>query len=281
MSDFICPVCGGELIKKERTYACGKGHSFDIAKSGYVNLLPSSGKGKRHGDDKRMVKARTELFRRGHYDNLSDLIADLADHYSEKGVRVLDAGCGEGKYTCEVLSRLSRSGKAPTVLGIDISKDALIQAAKRSKALRLAAASSAALPLPDGSIDLILNIFSPFMGGEFCRVLRPGGKLIRAYPLARHLWELKELIYDRPYENPVTDMEEEGFRILERREIRYGIHLADNEEIMSLFQMTPYYYKTGAADQAKAQSAQSLDTTLEFGVVVYENINGGIHNGDL
>ena len=93
------------------------------------------------------------------------------------------------------------------VIGVDISKDALIQAARRSKELRLAAASSAALPLPDGSIGLILNIFSPFMGGEFRRVLCPGGKLIRAYPLARHLWELKALIYDRPYENPVSDMQ--------------------------------------------------------------------------
>ena len=270
MNDFICPVCGGALLKNEKTYACGKGHSFDIAKSGYVNLLPSSGKGKRHGDDKLMVRARTALFSRGHYDNLSDLIADFADEYSAKGVRVLDAGCGEGKYSCDVLDRLRRAGKEPVVIGVDISKDALIQAARRSKELRLAAASSAALPLPDGSIGLILNIFSPFMGGEFRRVLCPGGKLIRAYPLARHLWELKELIYDKPYENPVTDMEEEGFRIVDRREIRYPIHLSGSEEIMALFQMTPYYYKTGAADQAKARQAQALDTWLEFGVVVYE-----------
>lgn len=270
MSDFICPVCGGALTRNEKTYSCGKGHSFDIAKSGYVNLLPSSGKGKRHGDDKLMVRARTALFSRGHYDNLSDLIADFADEYAEKGVQVLDAGCGEGKYTCDVLSRLTRAGKEPVVIGVDISKDALIQAARRSKELRLAAASSAALPLPDGSIDLILNIFSPFMGGEFHRVLCPGGKLIRAYPLARHLWELKALIYDRPYENPVNDMEEDGFRIIDRREIRYPIHLSGSEEIMALFQMTPYYYKTGAADQAKAQKAETLDTMLEFGVVVYE-----------
>lgn len=270
MSDFICPVCGGALTRNEKTYSCGKGHSFDIAKSGYVNLLPSSGKGKRHGDDKLMVRARTALFSRGHYDNLSDLIADFADEYAEKGVRVLDAGCGEGKYTCDVLRRLTRAGKEPVVIGVDISKDALIQAARRSKELRLAAASSAALPLPDGSIDLILNIFSPFMGGEFHRVLCPGGKLIRAYPLARHLWELKALIYDRPYENPVNDMEEDGFRIIDRREIRYPIHLSGSEEIMALFQMTPYYYKTGAADQAKAQKAETLDTMLEFGVVVYE-----------
>ena len=54
MNDFICPVCGGALLKNEKTYSCGKGHSFDIAKSGYVNLLPSSGKGKRqHTEEKK------------------------------------------------------------------------------------------------------------------------------------------------------------------------------------------------------------------------------------
>ena len=269
MSDFICPVCGGALTKTEKTYFCKKGHCFDIAKSGYVNLLPSSGKGKRHGDDKLMVRARTALFSRGHYDNLSDLIANLADEYSAKGVRVLDAGCGEGKYSCDVLDRLRRAGKEPVVIGVDISKDALIQAARRSKELRLAAASSAALPLPDGSIGLILNIFSPFMGGEFRRVLCPGGKLIRAYPLARHLWELKALIYDRPYENPVTSMEEEGFRIVERREIRYPIHLSGSEEIMALFQMTPYYYKTSPEGHARVNALTSLETEADFEVLIY------------
>lgn len=270
MTDFLCPVCGGELHKNEKSFSCPSGHSFDIAKSGYVNLLPSSGKGKRHGDDKLMVRARTRLFSHGHYDNLSELIAELSALYSKNGVRVLDAGCGEGKYTVDVLEKLKAEGKDPVMLGVDISKDALIAASKRSEELRLAAASSAALPVADGSVGLILNIFSPFIGSEFSRVLENGGKLIRAYPLSRHMWELKELIYDRPYENPVTDMEEEGFKIIDRRELRYSIHLSDSEEIMDLFKMTPYYYKTGAADQAKAQNADELDTVLEFGVAVYQ-----------
>ena len=155
-------------------------------------------------------------------------------------------------------------------IGIDISKDALSYAARRSKSFTLAAASSSRLPLSDGCADLLLNIFSPFVPEEFCRVLAPSGKLIRVYPLERHLWELKSLVYDRPYENPPTPLDAEGFRIQETRTVCYGIHLSSGEDIMRLFQMTPYYYKTGRTDQEKAARAQSLDVTLAFGIAIYE-----------
>lgn len=270
MTELICPVCGGALERNERTYRCPSGHSFDRARSGYVNLLPPAPGGKRRGDDKLMVRARTAFLDKGYYDRLAELLADCADRYAPRDACVVDAGCGEGMYTARVLERLAQSGKRPEVVGLDISKEALIRAAKRSGELTLCAASTAHMPLPDGCADLVLNIFSPFMGGEFARVLKPGGKLIRAVPLERHLWGLKKLIYDTPYENPPTDLEEPGFHMVEQRELRYQITLDKNEDIMNLFQMTPYYYKTGAADQEKAARAQCLTTAVEFGVCVYE-----------
>lgn len=275
MADFICPVCGGRLTLENRSLRCGKGHSFDIAKSGYVNLLLSSGQGKRHGDDRLMVIARRDLLNKGYYDPLAEEIAACADEYSEGEVSLLDAGCGEGKYTVQVLEKLTASGKTADIVGIDISKDALQYAAKRSKKLQLAVASSAALPVGDESMDMVLNIFSPFMEKEFFRVLRPGGVLIRVCPLRRHLWELKELIYDTPYENPEEDMSAEGFEIAEQREVRYRISIDNNEDIMALFKMTPYYYKTGRTDQQKAENAKALDTALEFGITVYRRRQHG------
>lgn len=269
MAELICPVCRGALMPVEKSYRCGKGHSFDKAKSGYVNLLLSSGQGKRHGDDKLMVIARRNLLDKGYYDPLANEIAACVDEYTGVTVSLLDAGCGEGKYTCDILTRLTQSGKSADIVGIDISKDALQYAAKRSKALTLAVASSAALPVRDESMDVVLNIFSPFMRDEFHRVLKSGGVLVRVYPLRRHLWELKELIYDTPYENPEEDMSAEGFEIADSREVKYRITMDNNEDIMSLFKMTPYYYKTGKTDQQKAEKAQSLDTALEFGIVIY------------
>lgn len=270
MAELICPVCGGPLAAEEKTYRCPAGHSFDRAKSGYVNLLPPAPEGKRHGDDKLMVKARSEFLDKGYYDRLAEEVAACACRYAPRDPRVVDAGCGEGMYTARVLSRLTASGRTAHVVGIDISKDALIRAAKRSKELTLCVASTAHMPLADGWADVVLNIFSPFMGGEFARVLKPGGTLIRVVPLERHLWELKKLIYDTPYENQVMALEEPGFRIIERRELRYEITLDSGEDIMSLFKMTPYYYKTGAADQKKAEAAEHLKTAVEFCVLVYE-----------
>lgn len=126
------------------------------------------------------------------------------------------------------------------------------------------------LPVEDGSVDVVLNIFSPFVPEEFARVLKPGGYLLRAYPLREHLWELKALIYDTPRDNPPTPLTTEGFTLVETREVRDIIRLSCNEDILSLFRMTPYYYKTGAKDQQKAEQAQELSVKLAFGLAIYQ-----------
>ena len=168
-----------------------------------------------------------------------------------------------------MLRAVESAGKRGALLGVDISKTALQYAAKRSPDLTLCVASCAHLPVGDGSVDEVLNIFSPFVPEEFARVLRRGGYLLRAYPLREHLWELKALIYDTPRDNPPTPLETEGFTLLETREVRDRIHLPCNEDIQALFRMTPYYYKTGAKDQAKAAQAQTLDVALAFGLAIY------------
>lgn len=271
MPDFICPVCGKLLSKNEKMYFCSSGHNFDISKKGYVNLLMSSAKG-RHGDDKMMVRARRDFLDKGYYDRLSQALCDMVLKYSEKSVSIIDCGCGECKYTMDILNKLKNAGICPDISGIDISKEALYYGAGRSKDVRLAVASSAKLPFESCCADMVICIFSPFVPEEFGRVLKPGGKIIKAYPLERHLWELKKLIYEKPYENKRENDEQEGFEILEREEVKYMISLDSNEDIENLFKMTPYYYKTGFEDQKKAEAAQSLDVSLEFGITVYEKI---------
>ena len=274
MPELMCPVCGQPLILEGKTYRCETGHCFDCAKSGYVNLLPPAPGGKRHGDDKLMVKARTDFLDKGYYDPLAAAVARCAADCKGDHLHIVDAGCGEGKYTVDVLNHLAEHGKTADIVGIDISKEALICAARRSKAVKLCVASTAHMPLADGCADVVLNIFSPFMGEEFARVLKPDGRLICVVPLERHLWELKQLIYDTPYENPAPTVELNGFTLVQRQDLRYEIELTCNEDIINLFKMTPYYYKTGAADQKKAEAAEYLKTTIEFGVLVYRKSGG-------
>ena len=94
MLDLLCPVCGGRLTREETVWRCENRHSFDVARSGYVNLLPPSAAGKRHGDDKRMVAARTAFLSRGYYDHLIGAVAETCAQLAGPDACVLDAGCG-------------------------------------------------------------------------------------------------------------------------------------------------------------------------------------------
>ena len=268
---FRCPVCSQELKKEEKIWVCPQGHTFDIAAKGYVNLLMSNSSGaKRHGDDRLMINARRDFLSKGFYEPLREAVYEALSADFPRGGTLLDAGCGEGIYSLAVLRAIEKAGKHGELLGVDISKTALQYASKRSPDFTLCVASCAHLPVEDGSVDEVLNIFSPFVPEEFARVLKPGGYLLRAYPLREHLWELKALIYDTPRDNPPTPLTTEGFTLVETREVRDIIHLSCNEDILSLFRMTPYYYKTGAKDQQKAEQAQELSVKLAFGLAIYQ-----------
>lgn len=270
-SSFICPVCGQTLFAGEKRYFCPKGHSFDRAKSGYVNLLQNQkSSAKRHGDDRLMVKTRTEFLEKGYYNNLRDRIGELAGKYTGKTVNILDVGCGECFYTRYVADYLENLGKKVTVYGIDISKSALTAAAGRRKDFSLRVGSIYRLPLADNSRDLVLNIFAPHSEKEFRRVLKPGGVYIRAIPLENHLMGLKKAIYDTPYANKVLDFALEGFKIGEVRELKTKIFLDNRQDMDNLFKMTPYYYKTGKREQERFANLDKLETETEFGVIVYK-----------
>ena len=134
MSIFCCPNCGRPLTGEERRLVCPAGHSFDRAKSGYVNLLLSRQTGqKHHGDDRLMVRARSAFLERGYYDPMRQELIRQALTAAREGLTVLDAGCGEGYYTAELARTLRGAGFRPGVSGIDISKAALQEAAKRDR----------------------------------------------------------------------------------------------------------------------------------------------------
>ena len=93
-----------------------------------------------------------------------------------------------------------------------------------------------------------------------------------AIPSAEHLWELKTAIYDTPYKNEVKPYELEGFEFLGSERITNEISLSTQQEIWSLFTMTPYYYKTGAAEQERLRQLTELRVTTDFELLTYRNI---------
>ncbi|WP_295044555.1 putative RNA methyltransferase [Ruminococcus sp.] len=269
MLKFCCPVCKEELNLDGRTYKCINNHCFDCAKQGYVNLLQiNKSKSKRHGDDKLMIEARTRFLNTNFYKPLCDLMCKLLKKYVPQNASVLDAGCGDCYYTEKIEKALA--DRNASVVGVDISKSALIAAAKRSKRINLAVASVFSLPVGDLSCDAVLNVFSPFAPEEYARVLKSGGVLLRVIPLENHLFSLKKAIYDNPLKNPEESTEIDGFTLAESQELKYSIELKSNEQIESLFKMTPYYYKTSRTDQQKVEKLSTLQTEIEFCVLVYK-----------
>ncbi len=268
--NFVCPVCNESLMPDGKTYKCSNNHCFDIAKQGYVNLLQSqTSKNKRHGDDKLMIKARTDFLNLDYYKPLAKAMAKTVIKYSEHSTKLIDAGCGDCYYTDYICNSFKEHSKEIEIIGVDISKEALIGASKRNRTIKTAVASVFNLPVKNESCDVVLNVFSPFAPKEYFRVLKKDGILVRVVPLENHLFELKEAIYDTAYKNPYEQAEIEGFKQIDNEILDYKIKLKSNDEIQSLFKMTPYYYKTSRNDQGKLNSIDSLEVTCQFEIRTY------------
>ncbi len=276
---YVCPICGEEFIsnddKNSRTLVCKKGHSFDLAKTGYANLLLQNKKNsKLPGDNKLMVLARKNFLDGDFYRPLCDEIAKvLSDDkfINSKNPSILDAGCGEGYYT----ALLAKNLPSGTFYGVDISKTAILYADKRANSYGISntkffVGSIFRLPVKDETFDVSLNIFAPFCLEETLRSLKKTGRFIMVIPAENHLFSLKEKIYDNPYLNEPKDYEIDGFKLEDVRKIEYKINLKSNEQIQNLFKMTPYYYKTSEKDQHKLDELENLETEVSFEILIYK-----------
>lgn len=268
---FCCPLCSAPLEREEKRWFCPAGHSFDRAAAGYVNLLPANRKhSKNPGDDQDMVAARAAFLDRGYYRPLRDALCQVVTEYAVNSPVLVDSGCGEGYYTTGLFQALTREGLSPRIAGVDLSRAALRRAAKRLPQGEFAVASAYRLPLASAGVDILVNIFSPLALEEFARVLRPGGLFCYAVPSARHLWEMKQVLYRQPYENPVKREDYPGFVWRSVKEIRYIANLKDGSDIMALFSMTPYAWKTPKEGVARLKSLDQLDCEIGFDLHLYQ-----------
>jgi Methylase involved in ubiquinone/menaquinone biosynthesis len=262
VSVFICPVCGHDFnfADNGKSLVCTNGHNFDKSAKGYVNLLTGNN-AKQHGDDKLMCRARHDFLAKDYYRPLLDTIINLMKNHTNQGDVILDAGCGEGWYTSNIIKALPDI----TVAAVDISKEALSIA----KINGAAVASVYDLPLKDNSVNMTLNVFSPFSDEEYRRVLTDNGLLLYVIPLEHHLYELKSLLYDKPYLNEVKPYELNGYDLLEAVEVKYSVDIENNQDIRNLFAMTPYYYTTGKKGHDIISNTLKLSTRVEFCVLLY------------
>ncbi len=253
---LICPVCSKQLTKTEKSYICDGNHSFDIAKEGYVNLLAGKHKaGELIGDNRDMAKARRSFLEKGCYDFLAEALCEKIINSDT----VLDISCGEGYYTDFI-----RRKTGAQVFGFDISKEMIKLAAKKYKEVTFFVANIARIPLEDESVDAAVQICAPFSEKEFARILKKDGCLYSVVPAKCHLWGLKSLLYEKPYENNEDDTVYELLEKVSEETVSVNATLNGNEYIMSLFAMTPYFYKTSEKDAERLRQTSKLETELSF-----------------
>ena len=267
---FRCPLCAEPLRREEHTCRCPAGHSFDIAREGYTYLLPVNRKhSAAPGDDREMAAARRDFLAKRYYEPLLHTLCQEILPRCGDAPTLLDSGCGEGYYTAGIYQALQAAGKQPRMAGIDISKFILRSAAKRERGVEFAVASAYRLPLADASVDVLLNCFSPLAIGEFRRVLRPGGHFLYVVPGAKHLWEMKAILYDRPYPNEERETPYEGFRYEAVVPVDGVITLPSREDIRNLFRMTPYAWKTPRGGRERLAAQETLTTRISFRIHIF------------
>ena len=268
---WSCPVCQLALICGEHRWYCENNHSFDVAKSGYSNLLLANHKAsKQPGDSPAMLQARRHFLAEGHFEPIVAAIADeLNNSYTHVEANhckyLLDIGCGEGYYLSQLLPRLHHNWQTA---GLDIAKTGVQMAAKRHPKSIWVCASSARIPVLDHSLNALLRIFAPSDAAQSHRVLGAQGVLITVTPAARHLYELKRALYDsvRLHEKAKTP---ENFELQHEREVNYEIHLTHSEDINSLLSMTPFLWRGQQTGRASLLQREQLRVQVSVTVSVY------------
>lgn len=261
---FACPICQENLTLVESSLKCENRHSFDLAKFGYVNLVPQIKQSANY--DKENFQNRQQILEAGFYQAILDAISDLIAS-SKTAKTILDIGCGEGFYS----RKLQENHSDKTFYAFDISKDSVQIAAKSENnwAVNWFVGDLARLPIKDASMDILLDIFSPANYGEFRRVLSKDGILIKVIPTENHLKEIRQIVQDqltkKDYSNQdIREHFQEHFSI-QSSQIASLTKPITTEQRQALLSMTPLLFHV---DQSKIDWSQLTEITIEAEILV-------------
>ena len=262
--ELLCPICAAPLRQTDKTFRCEAGHSFDMARQGYVNLLPVQNKRSLNpGDTREQVLSRRAFLEAGFYAPIAEALCSAAKELGCAGP-ILDVGCGEGWYSAQLADTLD----APLV-GLDISKEAVRCAAAKYKNAQWICGSAARLPVASSSVGLITSLFALTIPEEFKRVLRSDGYYFQVLAQEDHLLGLKSIIYPKllhKEKNTTPDLP--GFTLVRQIPIRFTFTV-EGQQVQNLLSMTPHVYRISKEGAQRLQETDKLTDTASAVLNIY------------
>ncbi len=289
LADWLqCPHCTSPLsADRPLTLRCALGHSFDVNKRGFINLLASGNR--MTGDSPAMLDARSAFLDAGHFEPVRDALVHTSglqnqpqnsDQSSSAPLRIIDAGCGTGYYLEGFLSQ-QPSGLL-NALAMDISPHAVARAVRNSQLSQrgenttdgLVADIWQPLPIRDASADFLFAVFAPRNFAEFHRVVVPHGRLSIVVPTSRHIWQLREsgLALEIPAgkAQQLETASSQYFELVSSTRVEYEVELSP-DEASQLVAMGPSAHHVEQL-QALSSPQGSLTVTVSVDVLSFRAI---------
>jgi 23S rRNA (guanine745-N1)-methyltransferase len=251
---LLCPIatCHASLLPQGKTFVCANNHAYDVARSGYINLLqPQDRRSKNPGDTKEAIAARRRFLDAGHAEPLVRAIVEALPLTSMDAL--LDVGCGEGHH----LAAFKRAYNVDAH-GVDISAIAIDLAARRYRDCTWVVANADRfIPYEDHSFRAVTSITARLNPPEFRRVLAPGGTLLVAIAGADDLVELRGMERDRV--ERTAEMFAPHFQLVKHIHVRHVAHL-DADAMRDVI---------AASYRRRHVQAEAMDVTLSRDVLLF------------
>lgn len=248
---FQCPTCGLALMQHQASqgFYCANKHHFDRSEAGYwVFTKPT--RQKPTGDSRQQVRAKRFLLESGIFTPLIDKMAGIIAAHLQVDSCLLDYECADGFYLRALSSALSTLTTEINVqyTGVADAENTIFAAAKAQTPAALYLSTSKVLPFADNCVDFITVVDKPLKGKECVRILKEQGLMLQVIPGARHLWQLKTIIYPELVEKPVQINLPSGLIVKEQQCLQFSLSVT-GEQALILLDMTPYAWR--ASDKVK------------------------------
>lgn len=268
-SKLRCPLCHESVeVIELKSIVCINNHTFDFAKQGYVNLLQ---KPVNTQYDDALFEARQKIICDAElYGPIHQKIAALINIELTEDALLFDAGSGEGSHLEKILDEVN--DKKLTGIGLDISKEGVMMAAKNYETPIWVVGDLANPPLADESCQFILNFLSPANYSEFKRILTEDGIIIKVIPGSGYLKELRNELFsntdESEYENNDTlELMKRNVNVVSEERITYTKNL-DGQSLKHLISMTPLGWHADTEQFEAFTNAEDKEITIDMHIVI-------------